>query len=42
MSGSDAYVNIAGGIKVNEPALDLGLVMALVAAIRTGRSVIKR
>ena len=34
MSGSDAYVNIAGGIKVNEPALDLGLVMALVSSYK--------
>jgi len=34
MSGSDAYVNIAGGIKVNEPALDLGLVMALVSSFK--------
>ena len=27
MSGSDAYVNVAGGIKVSEPALDLGIVI---------------
>ena len=26
----DAYVNIAGGIKINEPAIDLGIVMAIV------------
>lgn len=34
MSSSDAYVNIAGGIKVTEPALDLGLVMALVSSFK--------
>lgn len=34
LSGSDAYVNIAGGIKVAEPALDLGIVMALVSSYR--------
>ena len=34
LSGSDAYVNIAGGMKVNEPAMDLGIVMALVSSFR--------
>ncbi len=34
LSGSDAYVNVAGGIKVNEPALDLGIVMALVSSFK--------
>lgn len=34
LSGSDAYVNIAGGLKVNEPAVDLGIVMALVSSFR--------
>ncbi len=34
MSGSDAYVNIAGGLKVAEPAMDLGIVMALVSSYR--------
>ena len=34
LSGSDAYVNIAGGMKVNEPAMDLGIVMALVSSLR--------
>lgn len=28
----DAYVNIAGGIRMNEPAIDLGIVMALVSS----------
>ena len=34
LGGCDAYVNVAGGLKVNEPALDLGIVMALVSSFR--------
>lgn len=34
LSNSDAYVNIAGGIKMNEPAIDLGIVMALVSSYK--------
>ena len=34
MSNEDAYVNIAGGIRLNEPAVDLGIVMALVSSYR--------
>ncbi|MBE5970337.1 MAG: DNA repair protein RadA [Lachnospiraceae bacterium] len=30
----DAYVNIAGGMKVSEPALDLGLVVALLSSYK--------
>ena len=30
----DAYVNIAGGIKMTEPAVDLGIVLALVSGYR--------
>ena len=30
----DAYVNVAGGIKVNEPALDLGIVMAIISSYK--------
>lgn len=30
----DAYVNIAGGIKVSEPALDLATVMAVISSFR--------
>lgn len=30
----DAYVNIAGGMKINEPAIDLGLIMALVSSFK--------
>lgn len=34
MSKYDAYVNIAGGMKMNEPALDLAIVMALVSSFK--------
>ena len=34
LGNSDAYVNIAGGIRMNEPAIDLGIVMALVSSYR--------
>lgn len=34
MSNCDAYVNIAGGIKIMEPALDLGIVMAIVSSYK--------
>ena len=30
----DAYLNIAGGIKVTEPAIDLGIVLAVVSSCR--------
>lgn len=32
LSECDAYVNIAGGIRISEPALDLAIVMALVSS----------
>ncbi len=34
LSGCDAYLNIAGGMKVNEPALDLGIVMSIISSFR--------
>ena len=34
MSRLDAYVNIAGGMKMNEPALDLAIVMALISSYK--------
>jgi len=34
LSGCDAYVNVAGGLKVNEPALDLGIVLAIVSSYK--------
>ena len=32
--GYDAYVNIAGGIRMNEPAADLGIVMAIASSYK--------
>ncbi len=34
LGNCDAYVNIAGGIKMNEPAIDLGIVMALISSYK--------
>jgi DNA repair protein RadA/Sms len=34
LSSSDAYVNIVGGMKLNEPAIDLGIVMAVVSSYK--------
>jgi DNA repair protein RadA/Sms len=34
LSGYDAYVNIAGGMKINEPAIDLAIVMALISSYK--------
>lgn len=34
MTDYDAYVNVAGGMKVSEPALDLSLVMALISSYK--------
>lgn len=34
MGRYDAYVNIAGGMKMNEPALDLAIIMALVSSLK--------
>lgn len=30
----DAYVNIAGGMKITEPAIDLGIIMAIVSSFK--------
>lgn len=30
----DAYVNIAGGMKTNEPAIDMGIIMAIVSSFK--------
>ena len=30
----DAYVNIAGGVRMNEPAIDLGIVLAIISSYR--------
>ena len=34
MSQHDAYINLAGGIQQTEPALDLGIVMAIMSSFR--------
>ncbi len=34
LANQDAYVNIAGGIRINEPAIDLGIVMAIVSSYK--------
>lgn len=34
MSRLDAYVNIAGGMRMNEPALDLAIVMAIISSYK--------
>lgn len=32
LSDCDAYINIAGGIRMNEPAIDLGIVLAIISS----------
>lgn len=34
LAQSDAYVNLAGGIKITEPAIDLGIVMAIMSSFK--------
>lgn len=34
LANYDSYVNIAGGIKVNEPALDLGIILAIASSLK--------
>lgn len=34
LAGNDAYVNLAGGMRLNEPAIDLGVVVALVSSFK--------
>lgn len=34
LAGCDAYVNITGGMKIQEPAIDLGIVMAVVSGFK--------
>ena len=34
LSNSDVYINIAGGIRISEPAIDLGVVLAVVSSAR--------
>ncbi len=34
MAGCDAYVNLTGGLRLSEPAIDLGIVLALVSSFK--------
>ncbi|MBO4337955.1 MAG: DNA repair protein RadA [Lachnospiraceae bacterium] len=34
LGSMDAYVNLAGGLKVSEPAIDLGVVLALISSFK--------
>ncbi len=34
LSGQDVYVNVVGGIRIDEPAIDLGLVSAVTSSLR--------
>ncbi len=34
LAGFDAYVNIAGGMRINDPAADLGIIFAIVSGFR--------
>ena len=34
LSGCDVYVNIAGGMRLNETAVDLGIIMAIVSSYK--------
>jgi DNA repair protein RadA/Sms len=34
LGSCDAYINIAGGIRMNEPAIDLGIVLAIISSYR--------
>lgn len=34
LAGCDAYVNITGGMKIMEPAIDLGIVLAILSSFR--------
>lgn len=35
LSNCDAYINIAGGIRMNEPAIDLGIILAVASSFRS-------
>ena len=34
LSSCDAYINVAGGMKISEPALDLAIVMSLISSYK--------
>ena len=33
LGASDVFLNIAGGIKVNDPAIDLAIIVALISSL---------
>ena len=35
MQNKDIYINTAGGIKINEPAIDLGIAIAMVSSMKS-------
>lgn len=41
LGNCDAYVNVAGGLKINEPALDLAIVAALISSYRNKENALK-
>lgn len=34
LSNQDVYMNVVGGIKINEPALDLGIILAIASSFK--------
>ena len=34
IQNQDVYLNIVGGIKINEPSIDLGIVIAIASSFR--------
>ena len=34
LSNQDAYLNVVGGIKINEPGIDLGIVLSVVSSFK--------
>ena len=37
LSGQDVYVNVVGGMRIEEPAIDLGIVTAVTSSLRDYR-----
>ena len=42
LGNCDAYVNLAGGMKLGEPAIDLGIVLSIVSSYKNRADVYKR
>jgi len=34
LAGQDVYVNVVGGMQIDEPAIDLGIVLAVTSSLR--------